>query len=583
MNLKHQNQSRFRIVVGLLVLVCIALEGFARSDDFEFGFVGGMGGIGTDYGYGIAVDEFGNAYTTGFFSITADFDPGVDTSTLTSVGGYEIFVQKLDAAGDLVWAKSMGGTGDDRGRDIAVDSSGNVYTTGFFSGSGDFDPGAGESILTLAGENDIFVSKLDTNGNLLWAASFGDIESDEGRGIAVDASGNVYVTGYFDGTVDFDPGAGAFLVTSVGSRDIFVLKLDTAGNFLWVKTMGGPSYETARAITVDASGNIYLTGYFNDTVDFDPGAGTVNLTSAGDLEAFVCKLDSDGDFLWAKAMGGAELDYGRAIAVDGPGNVYTTGLFVGTADFDPGAGTAMLTSAGGYDIFVLKLDSDGTFVWANRFGAVNEDYGNGIAVNASDHVYLTGTFTDTVDFDPSMDVADLTSAGSYEIFLQKLDSNGGLIWATAMGADLDDFGFDLALGTSGRVYITGYFRKTVRFDPDMVAADVVSAGLTDVFVLQYIDPSGSGSSLGPCLIEHVTSGTGLAHDLDSIRTFRDGQLLANSFGSVLAESYYRMSPDAVKWIDSKEKILREFVLAFIGIIISKVLVGLVRRWSAAHL
>jgi len=198
----------------------------------------------------------------------------------------------LAADGDFVWAKKMGGPGDDYGLGIAVDAAGNVYTTGWFQGTADFDPGPATFNLTSAGQSDIFVSKLDRAGNLVWAKQMGGTDWDAGFGIAVDAAGNVYTTGVFSGTVDFDSGPDTFNLTSAGQSDIFVSKLDSAGSFVWAKQMGGTSYDVGRGIAVDAAGNVYTMGDFGDTVDFDPGPGVFTLTSAGSYDIFVSKLSA---------------------------------------------------------------------------------------------------------------------------------------------------------------------------------------------------------------------------------------------------------------------------------------------------
>ena len=161
------------------------------------------------------------------------------------------------------WAKSFGGTSTDQGYSIALDSSGNVYTTGRFQGTADFDPGAGTNNLTAQGDYDVFIQKLDPSGNFLWAKSFGGTSYDVGYSIALDASGNIYTTGLFGGTVDFDPGAGTNNLTAQGNFDVFIQKLDPSGNFLWAKSFGGTSYDVGYSIALDASGNIYTTGYFS--------------------------------------------------------------------------------------------------------------------------------------------------------------------------------------------------------------------------------------------------------------------------------------------------------------------------------
>ena len=373
-----------------------------------------------DYGLSIALDASGNVYTTGYFQGTADFDPGAGTANRTSAGGGDIWVQKLDASGNFIWARSFGGSLDDIGRSITVDASGNVYTTGYFQGTADFDPGAGTANITSAGNEDIFIQKLDASGNFLWAKSFGGSLADYGLSIAVDAAGNVYTTGYFQGTADFDPGAGTTNLTSEGSLDVYVQKLNSTGNFVWTKSFGGSLNDQGFSITVDDSGNVHTTGSFEGTVDFDPGAGSATRTSSGSLDVFVQKLNASGTYDWAISFGASSSDQGYSVTVDASGNVYTTGSFLGTADFDPGSGTANLTSAGPWDVFIQKINASGNFVWAKSFGGNSIDAGNAITVDASGNVYTTGHFAGTVDFDPGVGTANLTSAGNYDVFVQKL-------------------------------------------------------------------------------------------------------------------------------------------------------------------
>ena len=274
------------------------------------------------------------------------------------------------ATNSLAWSPTtpeiavakFGGVGEDFGRAIAVDSSGNIYTTGHFSGTVDFDPGAGTTNLTSAGVGDIFVSKLNSLCAFVWAKRIGGTILDEGKSVAVDSSGNVYTTGYFAGTGDFDPGAGTANLISADGDAVFVSKLNSTGDFVWAKQFNGDPGQHGYAIKVDSSGNVYTAGYFQGTVDFDPGAGTANLTSAGSTDVFVSKLDSTGVFVWAKKLGSNGFNIAYSVAVDSTGNVYTTGQFAGTGDFDPGAGTANLVSAGDADVFVSKLSSAGAAV-----------------------------------------------------------------------------------------------------------------------------------------------------------------------------------------------------------------------------
>jgi len=381
-----------------------------------------FGGNAGDVSNVIRIDASGNVYTAGIFRETVDFDPGAGTFNITSVGLYDAFVQKMDASGNFVWAKSFGGSSYDNVKSICIDDLGNVYSTGFFNGTVDFDPGVAISNMTSSGPEDIFVQKMDASGNFIWAKSFAGANSGNiGRSISVDALGNVYTTGNFAGTVDFDPGVGTANMTSEGSEDIFVQKMDASGNFLWVKSIGSTSSDISNSISLDNLGNVYITGSFEETVDFDPGAGTFNMTSVGNTNVFVQKMDPTGDFLWAKSFGSTTDDAsGTSITVDTLGNVYTTGYFIETVDFDPGEGTNNLTAVGSSDIFIHKMNATGNFIWAKSFGGISNDNGNSISVDASGNVYTTGFFQETVDFDTGVGTLNMTSAGIYDAFIHKL-------------------------------------------------------------------------------------------------------------------------------------------------------------------
>ena len=414
--------------------------GFISKSDNSGNFIWAkaIGGEGSS----MVIDNGGSGdiYTTGGFTGTVDFDPGVGTFNLTAVGGVAGFISKLDSSGNFVWAKQISSIngGDAFGQSITIDASGSVYTTGSFRGAVDFNPGTGAFILSSSGgiSWDIFISKLDSSGNFVLAKRMGGPETDGGSSIALDASGNIYTTGSFQETVDFNPGSGTFNLTSPGPTpfnesppsDIFISKLDPTGNFVWAKQMGGSMNDYVMSITIDhgGSGAVYTTGFFSGTADFDPDTSVGNVFNLTGTGNFISKLDSSGNFVWAKRQGGGAFrtlrTSGYSIATDHFGNVYATGTFVGTADFDPGADTFNLTSAGGLDIFISKLNSSGNFVWAKAVGGTGYDYGRSIAIDASGSVHVSGYFrSPSISFD-SINLINAGANNTYDLFIARLDA-----------------------------------------------------------------------------------------------------------------------------------------------------------------
>ncbi|WP_343634998.1 SBBP repeat-containing protein [Fluviicola sp.] len=468
------------------------------SQSVAFEWATGFGEMYSDYGNAITTDASGNSYTTGTFQETIDLDPGPGIYNLTSQGDADVFISKTDMNGNFLWAVSIGGISYDNSSSIALDASGNVCVMGVFKQTVDFNPQTGVYNLTSVGGSDVFVLKLDTNGNFLWAAGIGGTTEDTGKSTVLDASGNVFVTGNFQGTVDFDPGMGTNSVTSTaGSGDIFVLKLDIDGNFLWVKCFEGADQHTVTSSAVDASGNIYTTGYYTGAIDFDPGTG-ISYLLASVFETFMAKLDPDGNFIWVKAIEGNGLVLGKSIAIDGTGNSYTIGSFDGEIDFDPEAGTYNLTSisSGGYDLFISKWDENGDFVWAKNIGATSGHIvGESVATDASGNVYSTGYFFGTIDFNPGTGIKNLTAVANYDAFITRFDPNGNFIWAKALGGLNWDSGNDIAVDASENVYTTGYFGVgTTDFDPGAGIFNLTSVGSYDAFILK----------LEPCQPDSVT-------------------------------------------------------------------------------
>ena len=469
----------------VLLLFIFISSHLLHAQNLKYEWAKNIGGSATDQGNSIIVDRYGNVYSTGFFMDSADFDPNPKSVTnLYSNGSADIFISKLDSKGNFVWAINIGGNYDDAGNSINLDVAGNVYITGYFQDKVDFDPSKASYPLTSSGGTDIFVCKFDASGNFVWATKMGGKEDDGGNGIDLDGSGNVYTTGYFMDSVDFDANPkSTALIVSYGSLDIFVSRIDNKGNYSWAGQMGGKSDDIGYSIALDSLGNIYTTGSFADQANFDPTPkSSALLTANATADIFVSKLTLKGSYVWARSAGASGYNEARGIVVDAYGNNYTTGYFYGTT----GKGQIFnLTSNGNADIFVWKLDASGSFKWAKNFGGYDDDAGLSIALDPNNYVYTTGIFGDVVDFDPGSGSMNLTSSGYWDIFISKLNSSGAYDWAASVGDYDDDAGLAVAIEKSIGVYISGAYMSTkVDFDPGTGTDYLSNMGDKDDFILK---------------------------------------------------------------------------------------------------
>tara|TARA_B100000809_G_scaffold46556_1_gene40978 strand:- start:1902 stop:4799 length:2898 start_codon:yes stop_codon:yes gene_type:complete len=437
----------------------------------------------------IVLDQDENSYITGWFDSITDFDPGLGTYNLVSEGMPDIFIQKVDSSGNLVWAHSFGSNmGENRwdeGKSITVDSQGNVYVTGTFRDTIDFDPGPGIYNLYVPDPDHwgTFILKLDSNGNFIWATS---IDNGAGRCIETDSSDNVYITGEFGGgTIDFDPGPGVYNLTSATiNEDVFVLKLSSQMDFIWAKGYGSGGDDIGFDIHLDNFNNVLVTGYFNGIVDFDPGPGVYNLIANWNEDVFIQKLDSGGNFIWARSFGGSGYDWGYDLETDDSGNIYTTGRFQWVVDFDPGPAVYNLSSPfGNFDFYVVKLNANGDFVWANSTGGDNNDTATDIEIDNFGDIYVSGRFLNDVDFDPGSGVYILHALPQLNggTFLQKLDSAGNFIWAN--GGDMGTIGGHFEITSDGTIYSTDRYWVTSDFDPELSVFNIPSVpGMHEHFI-----------------------------------------------------------------------------------------------------
>ena len=453
----------------------------------QMDWVNTTGSSETDVATSVTVDKAGNIFATGWFSGTVDFDPGPAVYSLSSHGEQDVFITKLDKAGNLIWATSFGGNKADYGEGIVVSDSGYVYLTGRFQATVDFNPGTGSWTVAAAGQRDIFVVKLDSLGQLVWAKTMGGVFVDEGKAIALGPNDCIFVIGQYQGTAQFDSIAGNISLTSSGNYDIFIQKLNPAGQVIWAKSMGGNAWDQGSSIAVDSLGNIYSTGSFQATADFNPNGGVLNKTAVGLWDFFVHKMDTAGVVHWVRTIGSNSLDQANAIEIDHKGDAYVAGIFSGSVDFDPSPSNYVLnTLPGARDAFLLKLDSNGDFQWAKSIGSQGYESGHSVAIDTLGNVYLGGRFQYTIDFDPGPDSSILTASGQYDIFIQKMDVNGGFEWVLGIGGSSYDYVNEMVLDHQNALITAGGFWTTVDFDPDTNTYSLTSLGKNDIFVQKFV-------------------------------------------------------------------------------------------------
>lgn len=413
------------------------------------------------------VDVLGNSYITGIFKGTVDFDPSGANLNLSAVGQRDVFVQKLDPSGNLIWTKTFGGTHIDESSAISTDADGGVYLTGYYYYTSDFDPGPDTFNMTANAGSDAFVLKLDANGDFEWAVSLGGDGAGQEGGvdIKIDASKNIYITGQFSGTADFDLNIGQAIYTAAGCGaclDVFIVKMDANLNHIWSKVLSGTGWDYTAGLEIDASGSIYIGGTFVNTVDFDPSSATFNVSVNGDKDIFIQKLDSMGDFVWVKTIGGHYRDHLSDFCLDALGNIYMVGGVEDSLDMDPGAGVVMQYGSANY---ILKLDNNGNYIRSDIFDNLNGSmHSTSCRADADGFLYLLGIFYQTVDFDSGPNFYPLSSWGSNDAYILKLASDGTFIWVRAFGSLGYESPRALSLDQWGNIYISGEYHYVCDFD-----------------------------------------------------------------------------------------------------------------------
>jgi uncharacterized repeat protein (TIGR01451 family) len=447
------------IILKLLLttLIIISYSNLFAQSNRILNWATSTGGANYDRTKAMAIDAFNSLYVMGQFRGTIDVDPGLGVHNI-SAAGYSGFIQKLDANGNFEWASVLPGSGYIS--TVVVGSQGFIYST-----------------------TNNTIQKRGVSGNLIWSKTvqLGLGGSYYPKASAIDDSGDLYLIGDFQGTIDFDPGPDTAEVTAIGYKGFFIQKLNTDGELIWVKNiMDVKQFSEFKSIALGPSDDIYITGWFSDTLDFDPSPTVYNLIADDNIftpnncpDILVLKLDSDGNFVWAINEGGRScsngygaLDQGQAVAVGASGNVYLTGSFIGNADFDPSSGTNIISSFNNSpDIFIQKLDSNGVPIWTKTLDGNYTNSGESMVLNENEDIYIAGSFGSLTDFDPSSGIFQMYAGPSGDdIYIQKLDSSGNFIWAEKVGGTNENEPNRILLDDQNNIYVSGTYTYNTNLD-----------------------------------------------------------------------------------------------------------------------
>ncbi|HPD19870.1 MAG TPA: hypothetical protein PLV95_01370 [Candidatus Pacearchaeota archaeon] len=472
----------------------------AGKKTFAFSF----GSDKDDSGKALVLDMDNNIVMAGYFQGTIDLDPGTGTLERTSLGGSinenatDIFLAKYTNGGRLIWGFALGSVGADAPNSLKVDNEGNIYLAGYFGGQMDVDPSPEEKLINSGTGRDGFLIKYDKNGNLLWAKSFGNIETipftfndprfEEGVDLDIDADNNVYLTGFFDGAINFDGSegnkTGDTLVSN--SKSAFLVKFNSEGKLLKAISFSGDGTSQGQAVKVSKEGNVYLAGFFDGVLK----AGEITLSSAGAADIFLACYDKNLNLSWIKRWGSSGNDKinPAAIDLDADSNVYLAGEFSGTVYFSD----FKITSKGNVDGFFVKLNKEGKPLLIKSIGGAYLESFQKIKLDKDNNILIAGYFKDVVDFDPGKSVYFLQSLSFGEgtdAFLAKYSSQGEFIWARSIGgyatlADELQSVYGLAIDNENSPIITGRFYDQINFHSGE-DLNLTSLGKGDAFLIKY--------------------------------------------------------------------------------------------------
>lgn len=374
----------------------------------------------------IKIDQQGNILVAGTFNGTVDFDPGPDVHNLVEVGNglQNGFLAKYSPNGDYIYAYRISGNLTSDIKNLEIDAASNVYIAGAFNGKMDVDPGPDSTFLiSKPFVNESFVCKYNVAGNLCWAKQFTGGTTQEIRFMAMDTETGLYFIGDFTGKTDFNPGSDSVFLPNAGAKDIFVFHLDSAGQFGWAKSFGSKKSDFGTSLRFRAPNRLVTSGYFTDTIDFDPGPGNNFRISKGNIDGYVMEMTTEGNIAWLQTVGGTGGDYIQDINIDNTGNVYASGLFNGGAiDFEPGPGNSSFTPVGS-DGFMTKWSATGSFLSVFVLTGLGNQFCNGMYFDNQNNPILYGLFENTLSLNPNPGTFSLVSTGKTDMFIMHIVQN----------------------------------------------------------------------------------------------------------------------------------------------------------------
>lgn len=428
-----------------------------------------------------------------------------------------LFALKIPAQ-TFDWARTAKGALGVFPKGISIDGADNIVSGGNFDGTVDFDPGPGVfnlvSNVPLGGGSNghVFLQKLDQDGNFEWAVSWGDdLGNTRLNSLATDVDGNVYSIGTYEGEVDFDPSPVDSFQTQPGSRGFYIHKMDSNGNFVWVRTIGNVSQDQAFQIALDGEANLYIAGKFGGYTDFDPSVNTFYLQGGILHDSFLLKLTSNGKFRWAKMWTGMWVNEAKCVATDKGDGVFVSGYFGGRMDMDPSpTDSLVLEASDAFDLYLIRLDTLGNFQWASRVGGTGFSRARDLAVDSFGNVVMAGGYSGELILEPDLPSPTIDGIDG-GFFLKKVDGAGTVLWTQVWESTFFQEILALAVNGAGQVYATGQFQDSLDLDPSSAVFELTNAGPLDMFIME-LDPSGN-FQWGMNIAENGNNlGTGIAVD-----------------------------------------------------------------------